>query len=180
MKVRMYNSYFFYDIINIGDNMRKIIIPAIIITCIIAYFVFDIKIYNVTGHSMNKTLFENEKVVTTKIKFKEISRGDIIAFEYENSIMIKRVIGVPNDVISSLEDGTVMVNGNILEEDYLEFKVGESEIEYPYTVPEDSLFVLGDNRSDSMDSRIIKFGTVKESQIKGQVSFVLWKTHTIK
>ena len=73
-----------------------------------------------------------------------------------------------------------MVNGNILEEDYLEFKVGESEIEYPYTVPEDSLFVLGDNRSDSMDSRIIKFGTVKESQIKGQVSFVLWKPHSIK
>lgn len=171
----------FCVIIKIGDNMKKLIIPILIIIIIIMiYMILGIQLYKINGHSMNPTLYENEIVLTTKININKLKKGDLIALTNNDTNMIKRVIGLPNDVVTILEDGTVLVNGDIIVEEYVKYKVGNSEIEYPFTVPNGEVFVLGDNRSDSLDSRFIKFGTVKESEIKGKVISVIWKPRTVK
>lgn len=171
----------FYVIIKIGDNMKKVIIPIMIIILLIFIYLYTgLQLYKINGHSMNPTLYENELVLATNTKIDKLQRGDIIALNHNNTNMIKRVIGLPNDVITILEDGTLLVNGEIIIEDYVEYKVGESEIDYPYIVPEDEIFVLGDNRSDSLDSRFIKFGTINETEIKGKVITVLWKPRSLK
>ena len=88
--------------------------------------------------------------------------------------MIKRIIAIPQDKVDIKEDGTVYVNDIKLTEPYLNNKcLGEADIPFPYIVPENSYFVLGDNRSSSLDSRHTPIGTIKEQDIIGKVGLSL-------
>ncbi|WP_295219816.1 signal peptidase I [Ruminococcus sp.] len=130
-------------------------------------------VLQIYGGSMTPTLSDGNIVVS--VKSGDFQSGDIIAFYYNNKILIKRVIAEPGDWVNIEEDGTVYVNNERLEEPYLTEKaLGECDIEMPYQVPESRLFVMGDHRSVSVDSRSTAVGCVAEEQIVGRILFCVW------
>ena len=130
-------------------------------------------VLQIYGGSMTPTLSDGNIVVS--VKSSDFQSGDIIAFYYNNKILIKRVIAEPGDWVNIEEDGTVYVNNERLEEPYLTEKaLGECDIEMPYQVPESHLFVMGDHRSVSVDSRSTAVGCVAEEQIVGRILFCVW------
>lgn len=130
-------------------------------------------VLQIYGTSMDPTLSEGDIVVSTKTN--RYSTGDIIAFYYNNKILVKRVIGNPGDWIDILPDGTVCVNNEIIDEPYLVDKdFGICDLELPYQVPEGRIFVMGDNRSVSLDSRSTAVGCVAEEQIVGRLTAIVW------
>lgn len=127
----------------------------------------------VNGVSMAPTLTDGQTVVLCQTK--EIEAGDIIGFYYGGQILLKRVIAGGGDRVEIGRDGSVYINGSLLEEPYLaEKSLGECTIEFPCRVPEGTVFVLGDNRAASMDSRLKAIGCVESSQIIGRVIFRAW------
>jgi len=125
-------------------------------------------VLRVTGTSMTPTLRNNELVVCKKRG--SFEKGDVIAFYYNNKILLKRVIGVAGDVIDIKDDGTVLVNGEEIDEPYVDEKaLGECDIKLPYQVPDERVFVMGDHRSTSVDSRTKRVGCVAEEAVVGKV-----------
>ena len=149
-------------------NLVLCIIAAILFATILIMVGTETRLYRIIGHSMNPTLYENNLVLTKHQK--EYTRGDIIAFRKDGSTTIKRLIGLPGDEIFIDLDGKVSVNGKELDEPYvLLHQMHPSEIEFPITVPENKYFVLGDNRSNSRDSREKSFGYVDKDEVIGKV-----------
>ena len=125
------------------------------------------------GSSMSPTLEDGQILVS--VKETEFRQGDIIAFYYNNKILIKRVIACQRDWVEITEDGSVYVNGELLDEPYvLEKTYGDCDIVFPYQVPDGRYFVMGDHRSISSDSRSSVVGCVAEEQIVGKLVFRLW------
>ena len=130
-------------------------------------------VLRVYGSSMAPTLHNGEILVS--VKTKDFSSGDIIAFYHGNKLLIKRYIAGPSDYVNVDEDGNVSVNGMLLDEPYpAEKAYGEADIEFPYQVPDQRYFVMGDNRSVSIDSRSSIVGCIAEDQIVGKVVFRVW------
>lgn len=130
-------------------------------------------VLQIYGHSMSPTLSEGEIVVT--VKNSDFKPGDVVAFYYNNKILVKRVIGNPGDWIEVDEEGRVRVNQILLEEPYVqEYALGECDIEMPYQVPDGRIFVMGDNRATSVDSRSTTVGCISEEEIVGKIVFVVW------
>ena len=125
------------------------------------------------GKSMTPTLDDGNIVFS--VKASAVERGDVIAFYYNNKILIKRVIGISGEWIDIDQDGTVYVNGKALEESYVtDPALGECNIKLPYQVPENRVFVMGDHRSTSVDSRTAEIGCIAEEQIVGKLLFRVW------
>lgn len=130
-------------------------------------------VLQIYGRSMNPTLTEGNIVLS--LKGSSFRTGDVIAFYYNNKILVKRVIANPGDWVDISEDGTVYVNSRPLAEPYLSEKAyGETNISLPYQVPESKIFVMGDNRDVSVDSRNTAVGCVAEEQIVGKIVFRVW------
>ncbi len=130
-------------------------------------------VLQIYGSSMTPTLQDGEIVFS--VKTAELEQGDIVAFYYNNKILVKRVIAGPGDWVNIDEDGTVYVNDAVLEEPYLEEKAfGYADIELPYQVPDGKIFVMGDHRATSVDSRHTAVGCVAEEQIVGKIIFRVW------
>jgi len=147
------------------------LIIVISISSLLSTLLFPV--LEIYGKSMNPTLIEKDIVLC--IKKSNFKRGDIIAFYYNNKILIKRVIGVSSDWINIDKEGNVYVNDILLEESYIKEKsYGESDIKYPYQVPDDSYFILGDERKTSIDSRNKQVGTIRKEDIIGKIIFKLW------
>lgn len=122
---------------------------------------------------MTPTLYNDELVICSKRS--DYDRGDMIAFYYNNKILLKRVIGLPGDWIEIMEDGTVIINGEAIDEPYIDEKAyGECDIEFPYQVPESRVFVMGDHRSTSVDSRTAMVGCIADEFIIGRLIFRVW------
>lgn len=129
-----------------------------------------LKIY---GSSMSPTTEDGDIVVC--VKSEKMNTGDIVAFYYNNKILVKRVIAKSGDWVNISEDGTVFVNNEELDEPYVSEKaLGECDIEFPYQVPEKRIFVLGDHRNVSVDSRSTSVGCVAEEQIVGRIIYRVW------
>ncbi len=130
-------------------------------------------VLEIYGSSMNPT-FQNGDIVVS-VKTADLERGDICCLYYNNHILVKRVIGLEGDEILIDEDGRVFVNGKELDEPYVGQKMlGDCDIEFPYTVPEQTVFVLGDNRSTSVDSRNASIGCISNEEIVGKIIFRVW------
>lgn len=129
-----------------------------------------LKIY---GTSMTPTLYQGDIVVSMKAR--DLKAGDVIAFYYNNEILVKRLVGVPGDWIDIDQEGNVYLNGVLLDEPYVKDKsLGMCDIRLPYQVPENRIFVLGDHRSVSIDSRSTSVGCVADEQIVGKIAFRVW------
>ena len=130
-------------------------------------------VLQIAGTSMEPSLNDGDIVVLEKTdRFK---RGDLCAFYFSNKILIKRVIGVPGDYIVIDQDGTVFVNNQELIEPYVSEKaLGECDTEFPYQVPENYYFMMGDHRETSIDSRSSVIGCIAEDQIIGKILCKVW------
>lgn len=130
-------------------------------------------VLQVYGNSMTPTLQNGEIIFT--VKMSEFEPGDIISFYYNNKILIKRVIAHSGEWVNMDADGNVYVNETLLDEPYLDEKAfGDCNIELPYQVPEGRVFVMGDHRSTSVDSRNSAVGCVAQEQIVGKILFRVW------
>lgn len=135
-------------------------------------------VFQIYGTSMTPTLADGQLVLA--VKNGEFETGDLIAFYYNNKILVKRVIAQTGDWVNISEDGTVYVNNIALDEPYvLEPSIGDCNIELPYQVPESRIFVMGDHRSVSVDSRNTSVGCVAEEQIVGRLLFRIWPLHEL-
>ncbi|MCM1314288.1 MAG: signal peptidase I [Prevotella sp.] len=135
-------------------------------------------ILRVTGSSMTPTFQNDELVICSKRS--NFKSGDVVAFYYNNKILLKRVIGTAGDIIDIKEDGTVYVNGEELDEPYINEKaLGTCDINLPYQVPDNRIFVMGDHRSVSIDSRSTTVGCIADEYVIGRVVLRLWPFETI-
>ena len=130
-------------------------------------------VLQIEGTSMEPTLKNGDIVLLNKTT--SFERGDICGFAWNNKILIKRVIGIPGDWIEIDTDGTVYCNGEKLDEPYAEqLSAGECDLKFPYQVPQEQYFVLGDMRESSIDSRNTLIGCVENEQIIGKIFFRIW------
>lgn len=144
---------------------------AAAVIVLISSFLFPV--LRVTGQSMRPTLMNDELVLCNKSA--SARKGDVIAFYHNKKILLKRVIGTSGDVIDIKEDGSVYVNGEILDEPYADNKkMGECDITFPYTVPNNRYFVMGDDRKESVDSRSSAVGCIAEENIIGRIYMIVW------
>lgn len=130
-------------------------------------------VLQVSGDSMNPTL--QDKDILLLVKTEDMKTGDLCGFYWQNKLLLKRIIGGPGDVISIDKNGVVTVNDEVLDEPYIdEFALGECDIKFPYQVPENRYFVMGDHRTASIDSRSTAIGCVEKNQIVGKVFLRVW------
>lgn len=130
-------------------------------------------VLQVYGSSMTPTLQDGEIIFT--VKTSKFEPGDVVAFYYNNKILVKRVIASSGQWIDIDKDGTVYVNEKELKEPYVTDKtLGECDIDLPYQVPDGRVFVMGDHRSTSIDSRTRAIGCVAQEQIVGKIVFRIW------
>lgn len=135
-------------------------------------------VLQIYGASMTPTLREGEIVVS--VKMKEMKPGDVVAFYYGNKVLIKRYIAGPGSWVDIREDGTVLVDQVVLEEPYLQEKaLGICDLEFPYQVPEGTYFLMGDQRSTSVDSRHSTVGCITEEEIVGKIVYRVWPLEAI-
>lgn len=152
-------------------NIAGVLVVVAAVTTLVATRVLSL--LQVNGSSMDPTLADGDMVILRQTK--EVNAGDIIGFHYGGEVLLKRVIGRGGDYIEIDRDGRVFVNSRELAEAYLtEKSLGKCQLEFPYRVPEGMLFVMGDNRAVSMDSRLKTIGCVDKTQIIGKVICRIW------
>lgn len=161
-----------------GEYYRKAMkgtVSVLIVVAAVAVLIATLflPILQISGDSMSPT-YQNGEIVVL-FKSGDFERGDVIGFYYQGKILLKRVIGVPGDTVVMDGEGNVYVNAELLEEDYVSEKsLGDCDLAFPYVVPEQSYFVLGDRRSNSVDSRNSVIGCVPKDQIIGRVFLRVW------
>lgn len=135
-------------------------------------------VLQIYGTSMTPTMVNGDIVFS--LKTDQFQQGDVVAFYYNNKILVKRVIANQHDWVDIKADGTVTVNSVELHEPYIvEKSFGDTNIELPYQVPDGKIFVMGDHRSTSVDSRHTTVGCVAEEQIVGKILLRIWPMNRI-
>ena len=136
-------------------------------------------VLQIEGTSMEPTLKGGDIVLLYKTTL--FDRGDICGFAWNNKILVKRVIGIPGDWIEIDTDGTVYRNGEKLDEPYAEqIAFGECDLDFPFQVPQEQYFMLGDMRESSIDSRNTLIGCIENEQIIGKIFFRIWPFNSLK
>jgi len=167
--------------------IEYVIIAAVAVLVAVLVQAYVVKPYRIPSESMLNTLMIGDRVFVNRFiyHFTDVDRGDVAVFTSpaDGFVLIKRVIGLPGDVIS-LRDGAVYINGKKLDEPYVASQDGQAEptepfetgrpwnLEEPYTVPAGSYFMMGDNRTNSGDSR--EFGPVPADDVIGEAFFIYW------
>ena len=162
-----------------GATLRSTVYALITVAAVaVLVATLLLPVLQIYGASMSPTLEDGQIVVS--VKTGQLEQGDVVAFYYNNKILVKRVIAGPGQWVDIDEDGNVYVDGQLLEEPYLEEKaLGTCNIELPYQVPDGRWFVMGDHRSVSVDSRDRSVGCVSEEQVVGRLTFRIWPLDSI-
>jgi len=141
--------------------------------CAVLVATIFLPVLQIYGASMAPTLEEDDIVLS--FKGLSFSSGDLIGFYVGNKLLVKRYIAGPGQWVDIDETGNVYVDGELLDEPYINEKaLGECNIELPYQVPDNRHFVMGDQRATSVDSRNTAVGCVEEEQIVGKILFRIW------
>ncbi len=159
---------------NYGRALRSTLFTLIVVAAAaILVVVLFLPVIRISGPSMSPTLSNGDILMAANIK--KYQAGDIVAFYYNNNLMVKRVVAVGDDVVDINKDGYVFINGTPLREDYLDsVDLGKCDLDFPYTVPTGSYFVMGDNRYTSVDSRASSFGCIDNNLVAGKIVFRVW------
>ena len=168
---------------SLGEEAKDWII-SIVVAVVLAFIIrqFVVELYIVDGPSMRPTLQSQERLVVNKFiyQFREPQKGEILVFQYPRDPkrdFIKRVIATAGDTVE-IKDGRVFVNDQLLHEDYI---LEKTKSEYPKsTVPNGTIFVMGDNRNNSEDSRFADVGFVPLNLVKGKAMLVFWPFDAFK
>lgn len=157
-----------------GQVLRSTVYTLVVVAAIaVLVAVLVMPVLKIYGSSMNPTLTESDIVIS--VKGTEFEQGDLVCFYYGNKLLVKRYIAGPGQWVDIDGDGSVYVDGKLLAEPYLTEKaLGECDIEMPFQVPEGRIFVMGDHRSTSVDSRSTTVGCVSDEQIVGKIVFRVW------
>lgn len=156
-------------------RLLKSTVGTLIVVAAIAALIATLvlPVLQIAGTSMEPSLMDGDIVLL--VKTGHLETGDLCAFYYSNKILIKRVIGLPGDYLWINRDGTVYLNNTELAEPYLTEKaLGECDLEFPFQVPENQYFLMGDQRATSIDSRSSVIGTVSQDQMIGKILCKIW------
>lgn len=174
------------DWLDIKEFVKDTFKYIIFIIAVLVIAIYVVGLQQVVGPSMSPTLSNNDIVILDKISYKfiDIKRGDIVALYYaDTKYLIKRIIGLPGDTLE-FQGNKLYINGSFYSEEYLsdgtiteDFSLNEIG---HFIIPEDMYFVLGDNRSDSMDSRDTEVGLIPKKDILGKVRLQIWPLTKIK
>lgn len=146
--------------------------------CAVLVATLWLPVLQIYGTSMTPTLTDGEILFT--VKTSDFAPGDIIAFYYNNKILVKRVIARSGEWVDIDEKGNVYIDNQLLEEPYLAEKaLGDCNLQLPYQVPDGKVFVMGDHRSTSVDSRSTAVGCVAQEQIVGKIVFRIWPLYRL-
>ena len=159
---------------NYGRVLRSTAFSLLVVAAAaVLIAVLLLPVLQINGTSMTETLQDGDIVVA--LNSKKFATGDIIAFYYNNSILVKRVIAAAGDWVDIDEEGNVFVNGEALEEPYITEKaLGDCNITLPYQVPDGKCFVMGDHRATSIDSRNTAVGCISDSVVVGRIMMRVW------
>ncbi len=159
---------------NFKQTLRNTLFSLIVVAAVSALVaVLLLPVLQIHGASMAPTLQEGDIVVCLNAGGHR--PGDLIAFYYNNNILIKRVIASPGDWVNIDENGVVAVNGEVLAEPYIsQPALGSCDISFPYQVPDGRYFVLGDHRETSIDSRSSVMGCISKEMVIGRVMMRAW------
>ena len=157
-----------------GRVMRSTIYTLLIVAAAaVLVAVMFLPVLQISGTSMTETLWNGDIVVA--LSGSDYATGEVVAFYYNTNILVKRVIATAGDWVDMDKDGNVYVNNVLLEEPYVTDKaLGICDITFPYQVPEGRIFVLGDHRATSVDSRSSTIGSVSEEFLVGKILFRVW------
>ena len=161
-------------------NLLKSTLYSLLIVCALSILVATLifPVFKIYGSSMSPTLEKDNIVVA--IRKDKYETKDVIAFYYNNKVLVKRIIAKPAEWVDIDENGNVYINGEFLKEEYLNEKnIGTNELKYPLQVPDGKYFVMGDNRKSSLDSRINAIGFVPEENIIGEIKLNIWPIKSI-
>lgn len=159
-----------------------VILGAVVIALLVRNFV--VQSFQIPSGSMHPTLVEGDRVLVNRLSFKlhDINRGDVIVFARPDTAPAAAAAGEPDDLIKRVvalggetiqaRDGKVYIDGQLLDEPYLPAGTVTNDLDEPVTVPEGEVFVMGDNRSNSADSRFI--GPIDEDSVVGRAFAIIW------
>lgn len=160
--------------VSFGRVLRNTLFSLVVVSAVsVLVAVLLLPVLQIHGSSMTPTL--NEQDIVAAVSTGDCKTGDLIAFYYNNNILIKRVIAGPGDWVDIDADGNVSVNGQPLEEPYLTEKArGDTDLSFPYQVPDARFFVMGNHRATSIDSRSSVIGCVSREMIIGRIIMRVW------